>query len=165
MPISYGLDNAYHHPAGETFLQRLFDVGATVYGTERAAPSSSPPTAGHTASTPPRRSPHRGRGCLRRFRRIDVSLKRWYHVFNKPCLAGFECLQGTVILTEKSGSAHYDAAKRGSAASLSRSVPGSLLSDTFRSTARRGLAAFDKCFCRIWKIYKKNSCHLRNWVL
>ena len=40
----------------------------------------------------------RGRGCLRRFRRIDVSLKRWYHVFNKPCLAGFECLQGTVIL-------------------------------------------------------------------
>lgn len=33
--ISYGLDNAYHHPAGET-LQRLFDVGATVYGTGKS---------------------------------------------------------------------------------------------------------------------------------
>ena len=33
--ISYGLVNAYHHPAGET-LQRLFDVGATVYGTGKS---------------------------------------------------------------------------------------------------------------------------------
>ena len=33
--ISYGLDNAYHHPAVET-LQRLFDVGATVYGTGKS---------------------------------------------------------------------------------------------------------------------------------
>ena len=33
--ISYGLDNASHHPAGET-LQRLFDVGATVYGTGKS---------------------------------------------------------------------------------------------------------------------------------
>ena len=51
--ISYGLDNAYHHPAGETSSM----WGPRSTERERAAPSSSPPTAGHTASTPPRRSP------------------------------------------------------------------------------------------------------------
>ena len=101
--------------AGETHYQRL-SMWGTVYGNgkerlHRPHHRRLDIQLQHLPGAHRRR-----RGCLRRFRRIDVSLKRWYHVFNKPCLAGFECLQARLFCTEKSGSAHYDAAKRGSAA-------------------------------------------------
>ena len=95
--ISYGLDNAYHHPAGGNLTAPLRCGGHGLRnGKERLHRPHHRRLDIQLQHLPG--AHRRGRGCLRRFRRIDVSLKRWYHVFNKPCLAGFECLQGTVIL-------------------------------------------------------------------